>query len=252
MVYTDYKKLIRFIGMMRSGNHGVLNWVIDSFDSIHFRNHLYFKHRHKHLPLFSSPQILKQEPEVVIYSIETGRLDLVKSDKKIRDIDITVILMRDPFNLWASTYKIGQHPKAKRHFQYKGDLVKRYVEDWKIYARDYLGKTNLLSDSSEKFYILFNKWFVDEGYRRGILEKLGADRLDTAHNKMIQTKKVINGLPMKSPSSSFDGDKYKEDATQMDILNRWKHVIDTEQFDIVMGDKELMELSYEIFGNIVA
>jgi len=167
-----------------------------------------------------------------------------------------VLVLRDVFNWLASillrpgkrySIKLNQRPKynisgIKDWTEHAAIIPKknyiharRLIEYWKIYAEEFLGKTNYLKE--KKIYILSNRWFADKAYREKIASLFGLINSDFS-------------LDFVGSKSSFDGKKYRRGgALEMKILERWKtfkdNVVYHEILDIC---PEVKNLSYEIFG----
>jgi len=237
-MYTEYN-LITFIGMARCGNHGVIHWLQRSFENSLFINNT----QGKEIRVADQGRIDNNTPSTVIISLEVE--DLIRNlEKPLLSWEARnrVFLLRDPFNTYASKRKYSENQdKRGVIFNYYGKRLYIFTRNWKDHAKEYLGITNHLGD---KNVISFNKWFEDAAYREGLLREMGADIYTTDINKMIPNRKI--------PGSSFDDKKYKNSATQMDVLNRWKYYADDEEFKTMLKDDELMELSYKIFGNVIA
>ena len=88
-------------------------------------------------------------------------------------------------------------------------------------------------------FILYDEWFASKHYRKEIAESLELHFTDTAIN---QTSSWGNG-------SSFDGFDYLKNASEMDVLNRYKKMEDDEEYQQVIQDnEEAIDLSNQLFG----
>ncbi|VEP16491.1 conserved hypothetical protein [Hyella patelloides LEGE 07179] len=85
----------------------------------------------------------------------------------------------------------------------------------------------------------YNQWVCDQEYRKNIAKKLDFNFCDTGFNVV----KNYGG------GSSFDGTKFNNQATKMDVLNRWQNFIDDPEYR-QMFNSEIMEYSQKIFGSI--
>lgn len=133
------------------------------------------------------------------------------------------IIIRDPFNSFASIYKKWG----------KKNLI-RFVPMWKQYA-------NMLIKSEQNFgSILYNQWLIDESYRRKITEKLRIPFDDSGKDKVAN----FGG------GSSFDGASNQVQAKDLKVLSRWQIFENDPYFRSFFQDSEIIELSEKIFGVI--
>ena len=96
-----------------------------------------------------------------------------------------VVLLRDPYNLFASLIKKGERFSRPQSI----------INKWNEHAREYLGYTNYLS---HRVGVSYNSWFKDVEYREEIAQHLGLDFTDAG----------LNSVPLFGRGSSFDGQKY--------------------------------------------
>jgi len=136
---------------------------------------------------------------------------------------INIILLRDPFNLIASRIRGGWDTEVAKA---------KAINLWKIHAREFLGETSSLQN---KLLIKYNHWFSNEEYRKSISEQIGFPFTDDGKN--------ILGYW----GSSFDGKTYRNNANEMDVLERWKKYSTHEWFLNLCADPELIDLSKQIF-----
>ena len=140
-----------------------------------------------------------------------------------------ILILRDAFNFFASRcaeWNIWSGIKDKRQL----------VELWKVYAREYLGETGCLTNN--KVVISFNDWFLKKEYRQMLADRLNLPFSDEGLNNMI------------GGGSSFDGLKFENNPQQMKVTERWKQLVDDDFYRDIFQDKELVELSNRIFGEI--
>jgi hypothetical protein len=162
-----------------------------------------------------------------------------------------VLLIRDPFNLFASRLQqqlnqgfnqsteqfIMGHPKYK----YGAHKPEQFVEIWKEHSKEYLGLSSYLTNN--KVTINYNRWFIDQNYRREIAEALELNYKEDSLNNVLGKDKAGGG-------SSFDFYDYVDKASQMKVLERWKKMSDNENYRSLFKDREVWTLSYQIFGEI--
>ena len=267
------KKEIRVLGLRRSGNHAIINWIGNQVDN----NSIFINHVR---PL-ENPYRNQYESQ-----LRAGKLTVHKEDWKHKDIDwwkkhregnfsykdcliysyedqelekiahpsferkrcvylgkseetFDVIVMRDPFNLFASRLKTKPRENGPNF-----DMLEVYSrhyslpELWISYAKECLGETSHLKN--KKIFINYNKWFVDVKYRQEISDQLGISFSDDG----------LNDVSPAGRGSSFDGAKYAGEAYKMDVLNRWQSFIDNQAYCKLLSVENLIEYSHKIFGSI--
>ena len=289
---------IHFVGLQRSGNHAIINWMLDqctegiliflnniSLDgnpwltapqkeirlpqridlptkikteiikgrgvrliTRMFGTSLAQRYKSKAIDIFS-PRLKK---EALIYSHEDFSLKDIHAciSKNIYEKKLgkslnkhTILLLRDAPNFFASRIRwteiggVGCKLKLVDE-ESRERLIKLWKEYAKEYAKEYLGITNFLGEN--KFVISFNEWFTNKEYRKTIAEKIGLQFSD----------KGINTIAKYGPGSSFDRTPGGEGAQQIKVLGRWRHYSGNKFYDDIFKDKELVELSNEIFGKI--
>ncbi len=234
-----FESEIRFIGMRRGGQHGVINWLRAQeplCDSLCYRNNV------KIDPTLKRPftrvvmQMVDSECKHLFHAYEDLDLSL------LLDRDLIggrakrfnyVLLLRDPFNMVASL--INWHDEGTPTLTAKN--MGRPIGIWKQHAREYLGQTRILP---RRVVISFNRWFVNREYRRQFSDALGLKFSDAA----------LNQVSHQGYGSSFGGQLLDGNAQQMKVLERYREVVDNPLYQTVCEDKELCELSHAIFGNV--
>lgn len=258
------QKEIRFIGLQRSGNHPLINWLFTQAKEVRcFLNwapvdqnpFIYFQKRGTvdefQTDFFEKFNILAEQlgffskKNFLMYSYEDEFLKDVATDRFERNHDrwlgksadrFDVLLLRDPFNLFASRLKKEDDVIENRYSLRVESERKTLIRLWKEYAKEFLGDTNFLPN---KVTISYNHWFLDENYRKSLADKLGLDFSDETMNKVLP----VGG------GSSFDRTSKDASGTSMKVLDRWKHYQNEEIYkSIFKSDPEIIELSNRIFG----
>ena len=246
----------RIIGMSRSGNHAVINWLVS-----HTQGRSCFLNcaEPKHNP-FTSARPLGNGPshvanyegfsfelecrgrfsrkEFLIYSHEDCFLGLMRNGPWEEQHDEWVgpsaerrdlLVLRDPYNLFASRLKagIGEIPAATA------------MRIWKQHAREFAGIRRYLPNNP--LMISYNRWFGEPDYRRQIARELGLTFTDAAFEEVCST----------AGGSSFDGTRFRGRATRMRVFDRWKRFVDDADYRGLF-DTEVHELSQSIFGRMPA
>ncbi|MEM9005648.1 MAG: hypothetical protein AAGE59_19255 [Cyanobacteria bacterium P01_F01_bin.86] len=240
---------IRFIGLRRSGNHAVLNWIFKQLQQpVYFINNVDagmspFRCFHLHFPdkgyrneawgNFSKKKHL-------IYSYEDYGLQDISNPYSEYKHDLwlgkthhryDILLLRDPFNLLASRLK-----KNYMDVKTSGESV---VSLWISYAKEVLGETNLLKHN--KIIINYNEWFRSLEYRQKIARQLGLDFSDQGFNYVSSY----------GGGSSFDERSFQGKAESMNVENRWHHFKDNDEFLSLIANEELLHYSKAIFGDVL-
>ena len=250
---------IRIVGLRRSGNHAIINWLASHYNrKICFLNDvkpitnpfltfkkntiIFNKDFYKEFNIDKEKCGKFSKKKCLMYSYEDESLKNIfhKNFKKNHDKFVgkskkiyNIIILRDPFNMFASRFALNYHSRKK-------NFLKEFKirELWKSYAREYLGETDYLGKN--KITINYNLWFSNNNYRRSIENKLGLKPND---EKIREILNFGNG-------SSFDGMKFNGDANKMKVLERWKILANDEIYKFILKDKQLIKYSNKIFGKI--
>ncbi|MFA6572376.1 MAG: hypothetical protein WCT77_14205, partial [Bacteroidota bacterium] len=163
------KKLIHFIGLKRSGNHAVINWLLRniSFTSgaeSQFYNDVFNPWQTLDPKLVYQPNPDTNSITLLSYEdIPLGQIaelpTIIAERELIPDAEIhKVLLIRDPFNLFASRMK--HIDNLNRNGITRGITLMPWTtvkELWKQYAREFLNNESLLQS---KIGINYNLWFA--------------------------------------------------------------------------------------------
>ena len=251
---TTNEKELRVIGMSRSGNHAIIQWIMAQargrvcfLNCTEGKSNPFLTAR----PMDDGSPYRVNFPEFdpaaeqrgsfaaknyLIFSHEDNFLSNACSREFERRHDefvgpsehrFDVLILRDPFNLFASRLRSmeGQVP------------IPTAVRIWKQHARQFCGENRRLR--ATPVLINYNRWFLERDYRRRIAERLGLTFTDAGRRDVAD----CNG------GSSFDGRVYHGDAHRMNVLERWKHYEDDQRFRAIF-DEQMIELSERIFGSI--
>ena len=241
------KNKFRVIGLRRSGNHAIISWLAHHFGK---ERVLFFNNIHLNSGLFSSENLKKYNQKLnkirdckpfiktklhgsyndydcLIYSYEDRNLSKLFSSK-----DKTILVIRDPYNVTAS--RIKQLEINKKQYWFSVD--KRYINKVKQYLEECIGKQNLLGD---KVIVNYNKWFTSKEYRKELSKILNLKFTDEGYSKMLYHG---NG-------SSFRG--VIKNTKSLKVLDRWKKYTNHHLFRKISEDKEILEMSRQIFGDII-
>lgn len=248
-------KEIRIIGLRRSGNHAIINWinkqekgVVWCLNNLPIHENPY-RHRYEYPEESDPPWQVKNiiaeargnftKKDCLIYSYEDYSLKEITSKRFENKHDLylgkslvryDVLILRDPFNLIASRLKSDKI------------LVKTpnttMIDLWIEYAKEFLGETNYLHNNT--ICVNYNEWFSSPRYRK---------KIATALN-FIFSDQGIDEVSDYGGGSSFDKKYLQGKAEQMKVLNRWQYFSNDMSYRKLLNNKELLKLSEQIFGNI--
>lgn len=154
-------------------------------------------------------------------------------------IQYNVLILRDPFNNFASKYRWA---KEGTQWQPSLDSLMLLPAFWKDHAKEFLSETNFISGN--KICISYNQWFIDANYREELAHKLHLPTMDKGLSEVAKWGPNTWG-------DSFDNLTYENRANEMKVFERWKHYKDDPFFISLFEDPELIELSDKIFGQIL-
>jgi hypothetical protein len=237
-------KEVRFFAMMRSGQHAVINWLLAQLPKHTFVNDPLYPTQ-KFGEKLSSPDDL-----FLVYNIEDRFISegVKECEEKIydhseeRDGDIiNVLILRDPFNMFASRYarQTGRKNLVTGEKQHEsiascswsplnGWTSHKALECWKSHAKEILQPTIM------NLVINYNEWAVNEEYRKQLSEFFEVEFNDVAFNNMA----TVQG-----EGSSFDGINKQENSKALNRYKRYKY----DKYFMSLFDKEANDLAKEIF-----
>jgi hypothetical protein len=251
------QKEIRIIGLKRTGNHAVINWIKKQEQGIvrHINDirlnenpysckadHLldcYPEYANEAERLYQEAKGNFRPKDCLIYNYEDFSIEQITAAHVEKKHDIyfgksgerfDLIILRDPFNLIAS--------RIKKNFIPVKPFNKTVIDLWIEYAKEFLGETQYLNHN--KVFVNYNQWATDYAYRQNI-----ADRL-----KLNFTDAGIDDVHTQAGGSSFDGTKYQGKASEMNTSGRWKYFADDPRFYKLLANEELIAYSERIFGHI--
>ncbi len=188
---------IRFYGIMRSGNHALINWIMEQYGGkkICFLNNISpladdpyinscrreivnikdvtdieaLRNTHKHLLFFSfeDRKLLQENDISLLHAVFDSKLQANRRCFTLpcrSSFDIGVI--RDPYNCFASRMKLLDARGACGG----ADDMNFIKENWKEIARKAV-KLSTKPDNHD-FIISFNRWLISKTYRQEISKRL--------------------------------------------------------------------------------
>jgi hypothetical protein len=232
-------KFVTFTGMSRSGNHGVIRWIVAHYEEagyeVCFYNNTVVAFL-EHLN-FLVPSLEKSSKRVFLVSFEDVHINQ-RFSKLSAVADHNILLLRDPANLFASRLmglapdrglsfadSVGEKDRVVLSAATKKALPVQ-IEKYRNHHAEFSGRTKFLGN---KVCISYNSWVADEDYRRGIVEKgLGLSFSDSKYKTRA--------------GSSFG----KPPASTEEYFDRWKAFWDNPVYAAVRDDEELMGISRDM------
>lgn len=245
---------LRVVGMSRSGNHAIINWILAQLPGKYcFLNcaepkenpfetarpivdDICFRANYDGFDLAAEQRGVFSQKDHLVYSYEDCFLGMACGDAfesrresfvgpSERQTDI--VILRDPFNLFAS----------RRRASYVTAPLYTARRVWKQHAREIVTGGRCLK--GERVFVRYNDWARDRTYRREIADALGIAFTDAG----------VESVSGCGEGSSFDGLRFNGRAGEMKVLERWKNFEDDPDFRAIF-DEEMVALSEEIFGKI--
>lgn len=251
---------LRVVGMSRSGNHAIINWILSQVEGRYlflncadpksnpFRTARSMGTGASYKANFADFDLEREREghfapkRYLVHSYEDCFLGMVCSDVFEEQHDVwvgssarrlDVLILRDPFNLFASRKKSGLYEERELP---NFDLVTRRtaVRIWKQHARAFLGRYSYFTQPVVR--INYNRWTRDRSYRRQLAEEMGLAFTDAGFRQ----------VPHAAGGSSFDGRAFDREADKMDVHRRWTHFADDPAYRQLF-DEEMVQFAREIF-----
>lgn len=236
-----FDRAIFLFGIRRSGNHAVIEWLKGHFDQnkVLFLNNaepslFYTTEHHLSVDTDKYRKILIEEHQhktclIVSYENCNPLVYPLFHNSNIAYRTDALILLRDFPNTAGS---IARSARDQPAFAYRF-RIRDFPELWCIYAKF------ILSGAPGFSPILYNDWFKSSTIRSQLSETLGLELSDLGLNRVSNF----------GQGSSFDGLTYDGNAQSMDVLNRWKTMIDDHLFQfLLLAEEEALPLNNRLFG----
>ncbi len=256
----------RILGLSRSGNHAIINWLINQIEG----KYLFLNCTEPKFNPFDTSRPLDNEgrsfltnlegydlqeeqkgrffrKDYLIYNHEDcflGPVNRASQKKKMEKwlgssrVQRDILILRDPFNLFASRMKAGLINGHYTHHGVRPITTATLLRIYKQHAREFLGEKHYLQN---KVLINFNMWCSDKSYRRQLCRELRVPFHDTGFEQ----------VPSVAGGSSFDGTDFSGSSHRMALFDRWRQFA-TEQQYWSLFDDEVARLAERIFGPTVA
>lgn len=234
------RRLYEVHTFQRSGSHAIYNWLFSQFSepvlyfnnakeyqdpAIEMRNPDWDLNNVVNLqPYWQDPSKREEIQQMVNENVVIGFEDRVlgfliptASLKWINPDEIwQLMILRDVYNWAASRWEKGLEISPQKIFM------------WRIYAER----------RHNYEFISYNDWFKSAEYRSKVLDNLDIKQINDD----------VNFVPKSGGGSSFDKRRFRDNGSQMDVLNRWKELHDNAIKRFIWRDKELIRLNIELFG----
>lgn len=184
-------KIIRVVGLQRSGNHAVISWISSLYERTEFLNDM----PHTFFDETSVEALREQYPQadVIIVSFEDtleyvaggdGMFDhgaaFFERTQEADDI-LTLVVLRHPYNTWAS------RTSPKRSVPITGDPdMGNFIRRWCAFCS--------LSRTWTRNVVRYESWALDRKYRQELCEFLGG----------TYSERSLNNIPKFGGGSSYD------------------------------------------------
>ncbi len=226
---------IYVVSMQRSGTHAIINWMVDSLAATgHVQGYL-----DPFNPLAMADRrpmkLARDDTSTVIVSVEDRTIadaEQLLKDAALdgylpigKDLSPTLlVILRDPFNLFASRRMFNQRCQL-------GNTSQEALDCWKEHAAFALdGGTTCR----------YNHWCHSVEYRKRSANDFGFHSNDS----------TIETVSTQGNGSSFDGMHFDGGASQMATGERWKTFQHHASFWNLFDDPELLKLSASFFGGV--
>ncbi len=234
-----FDRALFVFGVRRSGNHAVIEWLKGHFpaDGVLFLNSAepaFFRHHScgfavdtdKYAVVSPAPS---QRTLIVSYENCEPTTFPFTHNQRIARQSHSLLVLRDYPNTAAS---IARSARDRPSFAYRF-RIRDFPAIWCRYARLALAGSSLFRP------ILYNSWFTDQAHREALSRDLGLVPSDAG----LERVSTIGG------GSSFEGVSRDGSAQTMDVLDRWREMINDQLFlFLLLADDEALPLSRALFG----
>lgn len=243
---------LRVIGMSRSGNHALIQWIIAQLhgrfcflNCCEGKSNPYLTAR----PMDDNRCFITNIDEFNVVSEQRGQWiskdwllfnheDNFLSNacsqlyedqhdswvgRSRRRIDL--LLLRDPFNLFASRGRLKNQTVSP-------NVAARI---WKQHAKQFLASPRALRHNP--VLVRYERWVHDVNYRRSLAARLGLTFTDAGMDRVFGC----------AGGSSFDGLAYDGTAGSMNVHERWKRCLHESAYRDLF-DAEMLRLSRQLYG----
>jgi len=239
---AGYSSIYLLHGMKRSGNHGLVRWLLPQIDGSFINNAI---------PVGPILRGVKKLPDPMPFDAwikgKTGLRGHGRAGLLIgmEDLELKVtplasdgigvhklLILRRPEQMFSSRLRHASRVEMVAFPCQNNDVMRRAVSVWKQHARCFLGMDNTYPG---RIAISFEAWVTDREYRRALCDAIGIDFDDRA----------FGGVGHEGGGSSFDGMSFDGKGHLMNILDRVSQLMPGERavLDDIFRDPELQRLS---------
>jgi hypothetical protein len=196
-----------FWGQQRSGHHAVIEWLFQDKQYIHYNNAKVSNNF-----VIAHDIIGKNGCKIVSFE---GKIKF-----KIKNDAQKILVIRNPYNMYASRLKMKRESKK---FNLKSWSNCLRPDEWINHAEEFLQLNNCYFTDK----ICYDFWLSNENYREKLKQKYNLDKIE------IQEK-----------ISSFGGGSSFTESK--DFLNRWQEFQKDAEFIRILENKKIKILWQEI------
>jgi len=268
--------VLQVIGLQRSGNHAIIDWIASLFPRAAHLNNLAHDFGRDPANVAGHPTFAGADCRIV--SFEDARIKLARTadggfrplldsvvpldPDSLDEFDCrTLYILRDPYNCWASRVKAREAGGLTSPAE-----LDYFLDSWTAMARRHAAEP--------RSFVLYNAWFKDRAYRQAVCARLGGS----------YSERTLGEVPLEGGGSSFDGagrpslrtmakklDYYRSpgfrrrllqqpgsylrrllapsvDGRQLQVDSRWQHLLGRDDARALFEDATVRELSQRIFG----
>lgn len=245
-------KFITVNGLSRSGNHAIIRWIVGQYKDSGFepffhnnaiRNFMEFMSLRGGGAMEGYPIPNPKLHEIVMHMTANDKKMFAISfedlifDQRLGEItnfaDHNVIILRDPFNLFASRIEGLPPPRGKRGHEKTADKQENEIKKYISQYEEFVGKTNYLSN---KICINYNSWVSDKDYRKSIAEQFGIEFTDARYGQRANSS-FGRGASLSLPSEKSE-----------DFLSRYKAYLEEPLFGKIKNNEYLVSIAKDTFG----
>ena len=221
MINNEKNNTLLVSGMHRTGHHAIMQWITSNLNLNTIFDKRIIK---KQKSIFDNYEniITGQKNDIIVYDLENYQN---KYKKFIKEFDVKVLIIRDPFNTLSSIKKLKQNNNKKFN-------IEKYLSIYEF---------NVTNVDDFDFFILYNNWFSDVDYRIKIGKILNLN--ESCKNK-------INNITKDGDGSSFDRFNYSNNIDNMKVFERYKYLSKNE-IKLIRSNKNVIYFTKKYFNDIL-
>ena len=244
---TGYASAYLLHGMKRSGNHGLVRWLLPQIDGTFVNNAIPVGPVLRGVKVLPAPMPFEtwiasksdlrgSGRTSVLVGLEDLELEvtpLTDDGRRVRRL----LILRRPEQMFSSRLRHASRVEMVAFPRENNDVMRRAVSVWKQHARCFLGRDNSYPD---RIAISFEAWVTDREYRRALCDAMGIGFDDRA----------FGAVGHEGGGSSFDGMSFDGKGHLMNVLDRVSQLVpgEREVLDEILQDSDLQNLSGLVQG----